>query len=113
MLRSNIERKNGVPRLLIYGQHTTAMAYTTYFEERSRYEDFIQAGYRIFFVNVSLTASPINSAVTGFTPFRVGVFEDPNNPDYSEFEDAVYKILRTCPEAIIFLASMSVCRNGG
>lgn len=101
MLKSSIENKNGKPILLIEGKSTSAMAYTTYFEERSRYEDFVNAGYRIFFINVSFTKSPINS-FTGFTPFRKGVFEDPEKPDFSEFEDAVYKILDKCPEAIVF-----------
>ena len=93
--------KNGTPRLYINGREECAMAYTTYFEERSRYTDFIKAGYRIFFVNVSFTTAPINS-VTGFTPFNVGVFEDPETPDYSELECAVHKILDACPDAIIF-----------
>ncbi|MBQ9098317.1 MAG: hypothetical protein IJY50_02710 [Clostridia bacterium] len=102
MLSSTIQRVDGRTELRIDGVLTPAAAYTTYFEERSRYADFVQAGYRIFFVNVSMTTLPINSAVTGFTPFRVGVFEDPERPDYSEFEDAVRKILRACPDAYIF-----------
>ena len=102
MLNSSIRHEKDRVTLWIDGQVLPAAAYTTYFEERSRYEDFIAAGYRIFFVNVSMTALPINSAGTGFTPFRVGVFEDPDHPDYSEFEDAVRKILRACPDAYIF-----------
>ena len=102
MLSSAVLRANGRTELVIDGRCVPAAAYTTYFEERSRYEDFAEAGYRIFFVNISITALPINSAVTGFTPFRVGVFEDPDRPDYSEFEDAVRKILRACPDAYIF-----------
>ncbi len=102
MLSSRILCVDGRPEIEIDGRLLPAAAYTTYFEERSRYEDFIKAGYRIFFVNISMTALPINSAVTGFTPFRVGVFEDPTAPDYSEFEDAVRKILRACPDAYIF-----------
>jgi len=94
--------QNGRPVLQIGGKATAPIAYTTYFEERSRYEDFIEAGYRIFFVNVSFTDSPINSYKTGFTPFGVGVFENRENPDYSEFEDAVRKILKKCPDAVIF-----------
>ena len=101
MLKSEIKNQNGVPTLWIDGKSVPAMAYTTYFHERSRHEDFIRAGYRIFFVNVSLTAAPINS-LTGFTPFRKGVFENPEHPDYSEFEEAVSQILLACPEAIIF-----------
>ena len=101
MLRSKIEIKNGTPCLYIDGQPTTAMAYTTYFPERNRYRDFIDAGYRIFFMNVSFTTLPINST-TGFTPFGVGVFEDPDTPNYSEFEDSVRTVLRACPDAVIF-----------
>ena len=102
MLKSEVCRQNGRPVLRIEGVPVAAMAYTTYFEERSRYEDFLDAGFRIFFVNVSFTESPINSHKTGFTPFNVGVFEDPEHPDYSEFEDAVRKILQKCPDAVIF-----------
>ena len=102
MLKSKIEIKNDSPSLSVNGQHIAAMAYTTYFPERNCYRDFIAAGYRIFFVNISFTASPINSYATGFTPFRIGVFEDYENPDYSEFEEYVYKIIRACPDAIIF-----------
>ena len=58
MLTSAIRIHGGTPILYIDGQPTAAMAYTTYFEERSRYEDFIDAGYRIFFVNISLTKAP-------------------------------------------------------
>ena len=99
---SQIRSHNGRPTLFVNGRQVPAMAYTTYFEERSCYADFVKAGYRIFFVNLSLTAGSMNSAVTGMTPFMVGAFEDPENPDYSEFEDAVYKILKACPDAMIF-----------
>ena len=101
MLKSSIRIENGLPTLFIDGNPTTAIAYTTYFEERSQCEDFVRAGYRIFFVNISLTKAAINSN-TGFSPFRIGVFEDPDHPDYSEFEDAVRSILKQCPDAIIF-----------
>ena len=100
-MKSLITQRNGKPTLLIDGVPVSAVAYTTYFEERSRYEDFLEAGYRIFFVNLSFTVLPINPE-TLFTPFHVGVFEDPSLPDYSEFEAAVSKILAACPDAIIF-----------
>ena len=102
MLTSCVESVCEKPILKIEGTPVAAMAYTTYFEERSRYEDFIEAGYRIFFVNASFTSLPINSAKTGFTPFRAGIYEDEEHPDYSEFEDAVRKILKKCPDAVIF-----------
>jgi len=101
MLRSKIETVNGAPKLYINDKPVSAMAYTTYFPERSRHEDFIKAGYRIFFVNVSFAKRPFNS-ITGFSSFRVGVFDNPDKPDYSEFETAVNEILKVCPEAVIF-----------
>ena len=102
MLKSEIKIFGGAPTLFINGERTSHMAYTTYFEERSCCADFADAGYRIFFANASFTTLPINSAATGFSPFRVGVFEDMENPDYSEFEREVYRMLAACPDAIIF-----------
>ncbi|MBE6668035.1 MAG: hypothetical protein E7607_06995 [Ruminococcaceae bacterium] len=102
MFKSKIKTKNGNPCLYIDGQPTTAMAYTTYFEERSCCADFARIGCRLFFVNTSFTSLPINSYATGFSPFRVGIFENINTPDYSEFEREVHRILKACPDAIIF-----------
>ena len=102
MHKSEIRTQGGTSRLFIDGVDTPAMAYTTYFEERSRCADFADIGCRLFFVNTSFTTLPINSSVTGFSPFRVGVFEDINSPDYSEFEREVHRILTACPDAVIF-----------
>ena len=101
MLKSKIEIKNGYPTLFVEGVETPAIAYTTYFEERSAYKSFISHGYRMFFINVSFTDQPMNSVQTGFTPFRVGVFENKDAPDYRELDDAAEKILEECPEALI------------
>ena len=49
-MHSEIEFINGKPFILVDGKAYAPLAYTTYFEERSRYEDFIAAGYRIFFI---------------------------------------------------------------
>ncbi len=102
MLKSLIKTHSGKPTLFIEGKPVPTMAYTTYFEERACYGDFIRAGYRIFFVNVSFASLPINSAVTGFAPFRAGVFDTRDKPDYTEFEKAVRGILHECPNAYIF-----------
>jgi len=101
MLTSCVKIKNNLPTLFIEGNEIPAMAYTTYFTERSCHSDFIDAGYRIFFVNATFTTQSINTD-TDFTPFRVGVFENPDYEDYSEFERAVGDILSDCPDAIIF-----------
>ena len=100
MLKSYIEFKNGKPFININGKLCPPLAYTAYFEECAEYSDFILSGYRMFFVNISFTELPINN-VTGFTPFRTGVFET-DEPDYSEFDSTVCKILSECPDALIF-----------
>ena len=100
MLKSQIAFKNGIPCLQIDGTLHAPLAYTTYFEERGEYSDFAKSGYKMFFVNVSFTDLPINN-VTGFTPFRTGVFET-DAPDYSEFDSTVKRILAICPDAFIF-----------
>ncbi|MBQ9084959.1 MAG: hypothetical protein IJY24_04805 [Clostridia bacterium] len=102
MHRTEVRKTGDAVRLFVDGAQTAAVAYTTYFEERSCCADFAEIGCRLYFVNASLTSLPINSSLTGFTPFRVGVFEDEGNPDYSEFEREVYRILDACPDAVIF-----------
>ena len=102
MHKSEIKRTCNLPALFIDDTPTCALAYTTYFEERSCCADFANAGYRLFFMNASFTTLPINSSATGFSPFRVGIFEDKDNPDYSEFEREVYRILESCHDAVIF-----------
>ena len=100
-MKSCIKTKDGVPALFVDGIHVPEMAYTTYFQENNRYEDFIRAGYRIFFINISFTRQPINCANTGFCPFLAGVYDDPDKSDYSELEDYVEEILQICPDALI------------
>lgn len=99
-MKSHIEFRNGKPFISVDGELYSASAYTSYFEECAEYGDFIENGYKMFFINVSFTSLPINN-VTGFTPFRKGVFES-ENPDYGEFDEAVYKLLKKCPDALIF-----------
>lgn len=100
MLKSSIEFINGKPFVSVNGELHYPLAYTSYFEECAEYYDFIQKGYRMFFVNVSFTDLPINN-ITGFSPFNTGVFEE-DKPDYSEFDERVEGILSACPDAFIF-----------
>ena len=100
MLRTRIEFVGNRPFVSVNGQLHYPLAYTTYFEECGEFADFINSGYRMFFVNVSFTTLPINN-MTGFSPFRTGVFEG-ETPDYSEFEYHVRRILDMCPDALIF-----------
>lgn len=100
MLKSYIEFKNGKPFISVDGELHPPLAYTTYFEECGEYSDFTKSGYKMFFVNVSFTDLPINN-VSGFSPFRTGVFEG-EEPDYSEFDGNVRRIFSECPDALIF-----------
>ena len=100
MLKSHVEFKNGNPLISVNGELHYPLAYTTYFEECGEFSDFVKSNYRMFFVNVSFTDLPINN-VTGFSPFRTGVFEG-DVPDYSEFDGIVRGILKECPDAMIF-----------
>ncbi len=100
MLESSIKLINGKSYICINEEIYVPYAYTTYFEECGKYSDFTENGYRMFFVNVSFSDLPINN-VTGFTPFLTGVFEK-DEPDYTEFDATVRKILSICPNAFIF-----------
>ena len=100
MLKSHIEFINEKPVVNINGALHYPLAYTTYFEECAEFSDFINSGYRMFFVNVSFSDLPINNN-TGFSPFLTGVFEG-EEPDYGEFDLRVREILTLCPDALIF-----------
>ena len=95
MFKRSVINMNNARCLFIDGREVPAMAYTTYFDERNCYEEFADAGYRIFFVNISFTKLPINSVSTGFTPFNTGVFECKEKEDYSEFDYSVREVLKS------------------
>lgn len=99
MLNSKIQFVNNKPLINVDGTLYPPLAYTTYFEECGQWQDFIDAGYKMFFVNVSFTDLPINN-ISGFSPFRTGVFEN-ETPDYNEFDGIVQKIVSLCPDALI------------
>ena len=99
-MNSSIVFKKGKACVSIDGVLHYPIAYTTYFEECGEFSDFIKSGYRMFFVNVSFTDLAINN-VSGFSPFRTGVFEN-DEPDYREFDGIVSGILAECPDALIF-----------
>ncbi len=99
-MNSSIEFKNGKPCISADGCFYYPLAYTTYFEECGEFSDFIRSGYKMFFVNISFTELAINN-VSGFSPFRTGVFEN-DEPDYREFDRTVGMILAECPDALIF-----------
>ena len=100
MLKTHIEYKNGKPFISVNGKLHYPLAYTTYFEECGRFSNFIKHDYKMFFINISFTDLAINTT-SNFSPFYTGVFKN-DEPDYSEFEGIIRKILKECPDALIF-----------
>ncbi len=100
MLKSKVEFKNSKPYININGELHSPLAYTTYFEERGEWSDFIKNGYKMFFINISFTDLPINN-MSGFTPFLSGVFDE-EIPNYKDFDALAEKIIKECPDALIF-----------
>ena len=90
-MKTWLEYKNGKMLVCADNKLYAPLAYTTYFDECGEYTDFAEKGYKMYFVNVSFTDLPINN-ITGFTPFRTGVFEG-DTPDYSEFDENIQRVL--------------------
>ena len=101
MSKSEVKVINGVPRLLINDEVVPSCAYTTYFDERNRYEDFAKAGYNLVSVTIAFATRALNM-FTGFTPYEKGIFNKENEPDFSIIDDAVEKVLKANPNAYIF-----------
>lgn len=100
MTDSKIILKNGRPKLIINGKTVPAIAYITYFDERSRCADFAKAGYKLYSLCASFSSLPLN-AKTGFSPL-FGIFDKKGQPDFSRFDAAVKQIIDACPDAEIF-----------
>ena len=100
MITSSVIMKNGNPTLVINGECVPENAYITYFRKKARYDDFAEAGYKLYSV-------PLYFATRGITeyneipPFDDGVFEG-DLPDYSIIDRAFEDILKVCPDAYIF-----------
>ena len=99
-LHSEIKDCGGVPTLFINGDPHAAVAYMTYLEKFNEYDDFSAAGYKFFSVPVLFSGRWI-SITDGLTPFKKGIFDVKDAPDFSLFDEAVEKILEACPDAYI------------
>ncbi len=102
MANSKIVTVNGRPQLCVSNTIIPACAYVTYFDERNRYDDFAKVGYRLFSVTVSFASRPVNSYGGGFAPHQKGIFDNEGVVDFSCLDEAVERILKSCPNAYIF-----------
>ena len=100
VVHSQIKPCGGVPALYVNGKVFTSVAYMTYLERYNCYDDFSKAGYDFFSVPVLFSGRWV-SATDGFTPFKKGIFDDKNKPDFSLFDEAVEKILAVNGKAFV------------
>lgn len=101
MVKSCVKNINGTVKLLINDEVVPSCAYTTYFHERNRYEQFAKAGYQLYSVTIAFASRSMNS-FTGFTPYEEGIFDKENEPNFSIVDEAVAKVLRVNQNAYIF-----------
>lgn len=103
MTISDIRNVDGKNMLYVNGEQICTTAYMTYFEERNDYKSFVDAGYRLFSICTYFSELPINSG-TGFSPCRKGegIWDKGMTADFSFFDNEVYRLLKICPNAMIF-----------
>ncbi len=98
---SRVKDRAGVPSLYINGRPFTPIAYMTYLEQFGEYGSFAEKGYDFFSFPVLFSGRWINSAAD-MPPFKKGIFDEKDNPDFSLFDEGVKRILEKCPDAYIF-----------
>ena len=99
-MKAEIKRVNGTLRLFVGGEMISPNAYITYFTNKSRYEDFADAGYKLFSVPVMFSSKTFNE--NSQAPcFGRAVF-DGEDPRFDVVDDDIRKILAACPDALIF-----------
>lgn len=96
---SQVSIKASHPALTVSGKEVEGLAYITYINEKSRYDDFADAGYKLYSVSLFFGTNHLN-AISGQVTFSKGIF-DSDTPDFSEFDANVYKLLQACPDAMI------------
>ena len=100
MITSSVEMKGESPILKINGEEVPAHAYITYFIENARYDDFSEAGYKMYSVPLYFATRGIQE-MNEIPPFGEGIFEN-RTPDFSIADRAFEQILEKCPDAYIF-----------
>ena len=100
-VRSDVRPLGGVPTLFVGGEPLADPAYMTYLPERADYAAFGGMGCRLYSVCVFFASRPVNAAeLCG--PFMPGIFEQKDMPDFSVVDNEIARILKACPDALIF-----------
>ena len=98
---SRIANHGGVPTLFVNDVPQLGMAYITYYEERNHYQDFANAGYRLYTFTTYFGDQTINENAYP-SPMNRALFPSKGVFDPSPFEECVRHILAACPDAMIF-----------
>ena len=98
---SRISNYGGVPTLFVNDEPQLGMAYITYYEERNRYLDFAQAGYKLYTFTTFFGDQTINES-SWPAPMGGALFPAKGVFDPAPFEECVRHILEACPDAMIF-----------
>ena len=97
---SEVRTHNGTPTLFVNGEPIPGFAYITYRTYNAYYDDFAGIGCRLFSLPVFFSGQTINE-VTRFPSIAPGIFNS-GKPDFQRFDADMEKILRACPDALIF-----------
>ena len=100
-VESRICLSNGLPRLMVNGKSVATMAYITYFTERNHYQDFADAGYKLFSLPVYFGGRGTNP-VSHVSPISKGIFDTKGKADFGILDREVRRVLEAAPNAIIF-----------
>ena len=100
MIRSEVKNHGGVPALFVNGEPIPSNAYITYFVENARYDDFTDAGYKLFSVPIYFATRGIQE-MNEIPPFAPGIFEN-EEPDFGILDRTFGQIFEVCPDAYIF-----------
>lgn len=98
-ITSKIITENDTQKLVINGKVQEGIAYITYLTKNNCYQDFAEAGYKLFSVPVFFGNNYLNEH-SKLPVFTKGIFDE-ETPDFNIFDEDINKILKACPEAYI------------
>lgn len=100
-MKAEIKKYKGTLRLFVNGDVLPPDAYITYFTDKNRYADFAAVGYKLFSFPVFFSSKTLNE--NSQAPcFGRPIFDDVNSPDWEALDEDFYRILDSCPDALIF-----------
>jgi len=96
---ATVKTENGGQVLYVNGKAVNRLSYMVYYTQNACFDDFANAGYKLFSVPVFFGTNTISEA-THIPPIAKGIF-DGDVPDYSEYDKNIKAITDACPDAYI------------